>query len=252
MRAPALAGAGHVCCAGMSLLLVWFIRAVQAVLGTAQPRVCVGACDGVRSPRGSAAGAGPGAQPAAGVDPGGGAAPWLLRQWACGAASTPCRVPEALADMPWSGSCCQIESQGSRRHPRRALPACRQVEALSRAGVKEVTLLGQNVNSYADVSACEAPPAAAPDPFSVYAEARRFLRVMQRRADFLGVCRGAHARRAVPRLRASFPECTCTAARRRCLLMQMQMLGAVRMDWRVSRREGVHRQARTKATTADA
>jgi len=34
--------------------------------------------------------------------------------------------------------------------------------------------------------------------------------------------------------------------------MQMQMLGAVRMDWRVSRREGVHRQARTKATTADA
>lgn len=52
------------------------------------------------------------------------------------------------------------------------LPACPQVKRMSDSGVKEVTLLGQNVNSYADFSHVPGsrPLSDHPDPFSSYAQ----------------------------------------------------------------------------------
>lgn len=51
---------------------------------------------------------------------------------------------------------------------------CRQVQILSQQGIKEATLLGQNVNSYADDSALLGQPKSSQadpdaDPFAVYA-----------------------------------------------------------------------------------
>lgn len=57
---------------------------------------------------------------------------------------------------------------------------CLQVRILSQQGIKEVTLLGQNVNSYADTSAMFDKPARAgsdpaADPFAIYAEVSSIL-----------------------------------------------------------------------------
>ena len=90
-RPPWLGQGMHV---SQKVLNVGSIRVVQANLGTAQPRVSLGACDGVLlTAGGSAAGAGPGAQPTAGVDPGGGAFSGSSAKGLQRCASTPCRVP---------------------------------------------------------------------------------------------------------------------------------------------------------------
>jgi len=78
--------------------------------------------------------------------------------------------------------CCETQGvaikqrplQGFSRSPKVDL-CCPQVQILSQQGIKEVTLLGQNVNSYADTSALLGQPIKRgtdtdADPFAIYAQ----------------------------------------------------------------------------------
>jgi hypothetical protein len=91
------------------------------------------------------------------------------------------------------------------------LPACLQVLMLSEQGVKELTLLGQNVNSYADFSSSSssadmaageeaAAAAAAADPFE-----RVYARGFRRCACLLSACQPRSLLPAKPAFPAPAP-----------------------------------------------